>query len=326
MSAAPIPFFGRSFKVQVTTAAAGTVTLADSSWGNESLRITFETERLITMEEAPYSTADISIYNLDTATQNLVINQGDEVTLSAGYDYNKDTVIFQGKLFQPLAERVDVIDSKLTLRCIDWLLEDKSVHVEVTISAPSTQLDAVKLVAAQAGITSRDLDEVTLTQKKFPRGRTITGSAMKYFLEVASDNHLGISIWNGKLTMKSLTPNSDVPFQVFAPVHTDAPQTTGGLTKQTLIGTPQQTERGVIFRVLLDSTVDLWQLVKLASPTVRRIPIAPNPTTIPVVNTDGLYAVISIRHSGDSRGNDWYTECGCVTREWEQLGLGTAAG
>jgi hypothetical protein len=330
MSGAPIPFFGRSFKVELTqnpgALSSGTTTLANSTWGNESLRLTFDTERFVKGDASPYWICDVSIYNLNNPTLAYVVNQGDQLTLSAGYNYGTSpgvsNIIFQGKILQSILERDNVVDSILTIRCIASLLEDRSVYVEVTLNQPWTQADAVRAVAAKANIHVNFLDE-SLTGKTFPRGRTITESASKYFAEVASDNKLQYVLdWNG-LSIKSLTPDSAVPDQVFAPPRiTSIPnsQSSTGSTKQTLIGVPQQTQEGITFKVLLDSSIELFQLVKLDMSSARRLLYSPDPNgPIPSINEDGIYSVAGLRHYGDSRGNDWYTEVIGVTRQWAQI-------
>src|ERR1035438_1422534 len=88
--------------------------------------------------------------------------------------------------------------------------------------------------------------------------------------------------------------------------------------RQTLIGTPQQTEMGVTFKVLLDSSLTIGKLVKLDQSAIKLIPVFPG--QIPaVLSQNGLYIVAGLRHYGDSRGDPWYSEVIAVNRLWSDV-------
>jgi hypothetical protein len=123
------------------------------------------------------------------------------------------------------------------------------------------------------------------------------------------------------LNIRSLTPASEVPDLVFGPPYvTNLPnsQSTSGLTKQTILGTPQQTQQGVAFRVLLDSQLKIGQLIKIDMSAIRQLPKTPGQYPS-ILDQDGLYVIAGLRHSGDTRGNDWTTEIIGVARQWSQL-------
>jgi hypothetical protein len=98
MSSASAPqIFGRAWKLTVETKAGPTITISNSAWDTEALKITFEVEQ---MALQAYWFADISIYNMNAATEQTILGtggaspntqgaantpivQGDTVTLSA---------------------------------------------------------------------------------------------------------------------------------------------------------------------------------------------------------------------------------------------------
>jgi hypothetical protein len=302
----PLPYFGRDWTLTVTPlcATGGPLTITNQHGDNGALRCTFEVE--LAANQA-YWYADIAIYNCMPAMSQ-VIQKGDLVTLQAGYLLPKKGLIFSGKVFQPIWERVDETDYRLTLHCLVGLFEDETGHVSLSIDAGTTYLDAVYQVAQAAGITVEQADVQTLSKKTFPKAISVFGPARIFFDTVAIDCHL--QMWMGWIgvNIRSLASESSVPDVVYAPPYS-APSTTPSKngTKFSLIGTPQQTEWGITFRSLLDSSLGLGSLVKVENALVTRQLQQIGTIPTPFVQ-DGLYAVARIRHTGDTRGNEWYTE------------------
>jgi hypothetical protein len=113
--------------------------------------------------------------------------------------------------------------------------------------------------------------------------------------------------------------NATVLDIVYAPPYTnivDAAEE--GRKFYTVIGTPQQTQDGVTFNVLLDPKVNLWSLIKLESVTLSKVKIEPNARP-PMFDGTGLYVVLGITHHGDTRGDTWLTELCCATRRTARI-------
>ena len=120
------------------------------------------------------------------------------------------------------------------------------------------------------------------------------------------------------LNIRSFGPSNfqQTPAYAYGPPNLPGSYAPNGTTtrqvKKTLIGVPQQTEDGVQFRVLMDSTPKIGDLVQLAPGTII------NPASLtyggtqlpPIPSQTGVYIVGGLRHAGDSRGkgDDWYTE------------------
>ena len=82
-----------------------------------------------------------------------------------------------------------------------------------------------------------------------------------------------------------------------------------------LIGVPEQTQDGVSFTTLLNPSIKIGQAIRLQA-TVNQyrygvsLDDAKNNPRIAMqnkLNPNGLYYVMRADHSGDTRGNDWYT-------------------
>ena len=65
----------------------------------------------------------------------------------------------------------------------------------------------------------------------------------------------------------------------------------------TLIGTPQQTQEGVVFRVLMDSRVKLGNTVQLDLSGIKQLPRYPN-QYLSVLDQTLTYVVCAVRHVG----------------------------
>lgn len=431
-------FWQRAWKLQITPQSAPQITVTNSAWGNEPLKMTFEVQSGVRGPNPAFILATINIWNLNSAaTQalldspgsktgnlnigyapgdhqgkfNVVIQQGDRVTLSAGYqsNFNAQTgLIFQGYVYQPMWEKENVTDYKLTLLCVLGLYEDTQNIVALSLAAGASQLQIVRQMAqnARIPIPIDAIDEAALS-KTLPRGKVIFGRPGQKIAEIAADNNLQCWFSPNGLNIRRLDGSSGVGGSVnlisvgsggsnylvgdvlnvvqnggsgatlsvtainsagavtglqallggngyqpanglattgghgvgatvnvlpvpVTPAYTYSPppstgkqvlqQTPGGLS-QTLIGTPQQTQEGVVFRVLLDARPQIGDIVQLNYSVIRQLarsygPKAPLPSRL---EADGNYIIAGIKHVGDTRGNDWYTEFNCITAGWTDL-------
>src|SRR5208337_4492188 len=128
--------FGRVWKVTIqgadgVTIEFGTTQPPGNIFSPEPLQMTFETYQTI---QQAFWYCDIVIYNLNSPTEQEILLQGMTVTLDAGYQGQPYGTIFQGTLLQPLWEREDGIDDKLTLHCVCGLIEAGNNFVGQTIA------------------------------------------------------------------------------------------------------------------------------------------------------------------------------------------------
>ena len=97
--------------------------------------------------------------------------------------------------------------------------------------------------------------------------------------------------------------------------------------KSGLIGTPTQVEYGISFKSLLNPRLKLNTFVHIDNSLVREKQYMPNfvnpqaaqgtAQIIRSLDNDGIYRIIRVTHSGDTRGDAWYTECETIS----QVGL-----
>jgi hypothetical protein len=317
-----LPFFGRKYQllVKFPPDAQGNQTVldvTDSDFEPEALRVTFD---IYMPTWQNWWTADITIYNLNEATALALlgdptqgasgVKQGMEVILSAGYLHGNYGVIWDGFVFQPLWDREQVTDFKLTLRCTIGLAELTRNFVSQTYSGVN-QLDLLQQMAKSCfRPISVQKDAITSTIKSQPISSPVTlfGNPRRYFNRIAADNN--VETWLNSKGITFADPRSD--FAVSATdVLTYTPETG-------LIGTPIQTQDGAEFRVLLNNNIaakkPLMQ-VKLDNTVIRQLKKQRGERP-GLLDQDGQYIVQAVRHIGDTRGQEWYTEITGVSPEF----------
>lgn len=293
--ASSIPQFGIKWKLTITTSPDNQgntqeiVAFADA-WLPEPLQITFDTYQTT---QAAFWYADIAIYNLNAPTTQIVLKQGYAVKLEAGYQSGPYGIIFEGTLFQPMWERVDGIDYKLTLHCLVGLVEETNNFVSQSVANGLSQRELVARMAANC-LYKLDSSNVEFPQEQTSsRGEVIFGQPGNYFKELADFN--GINYWASTYAANIralIQKQNNIPTLEYSP-------------KSGLIGTPIQTQDGVDIRVNLDPRAKLATQFQLSPDTsIRQFPRVQGsyPT---ILDQNGLYVIAGVRHVGDSRGNEW---------------------
>ena len=350
MGMSNIPLWGRAYKLTVKyasgpdtdsaapqnafeAAATGaaytseTEVISQNSWEPEALRITFDV--LESTLPSPYWYADISVYNLnDPEIQNLLVN-ATWATLSAGYQTgpSQSTVIWDGPVLQVLFDRENVTDFKVTFHCIASIPLINQNIVNFAFGPFSSQLNVVQKMLQQIGVPLKTSD--TATQKlgavQYPRGKSCFGTVSDYAFQVA--NSAFLNAWlDGTQVNISEMDSGQTPDQgsilTFSPP--DPPGFNPGVqTKQvtkSIIGVPKQTPFGCIFRVLLDPRLKVQvppMLVQLDRTVITQAAVQLNQVQTPL-DPSLVFVAAQVRHSGDSRGQDWYSEVTAYSRTYAQ--------
>ncbi len=312
MSSVPVPLpnqpakkfrFGRIWRLMIETyqgAEVYTIETSlppDSVFIPEQLHIEFNTVQSI---QEGFWYCDISIYNLNPQTLNALILQGMKVTLGAGLQiYGTMTstldVIFEGTVLQPIWTRINGNTSKLTLHCICGLIEATNNFIAQTIAGGVTQRQLVAQMAANCHfpLNATDIDQLGTTVVS--RASTFFGPPSDAFQNIANDNNANLWFSSMALHIRELREQDSLPTIVYSP-------------SDGLIGTPQQTQDGVEMKMLLDPSITLMTQIQLAK-GVSINQVQRNINSLPtILDQNNTYIVGRLRHYGDSRGNDWYTE------------------
>lgn len=265
------------------------------------LRCKFVIKRSDTMTP---NVADIRVYNVEETTALRIRNEFKKVILQAGYEGNYG-VIFQGNIKQVILGRESATDTFIDIVAGDGDRAYNFAIVNSTIAAGATQGDQVNTAIGtmvSKGVSQGHIGD--MPQEQLPRGKVMYGNSRNYLRDAAQTTDKSWSIQDEKVTFvskKSYLPGERVV-----------------LTSKTgMIGTPNQTNEGVNIKCLLNPMIKIASRVEINNASVERFKInlsVPNSAAnIPApLTADGVYYVLVVEHSGDTRGVEWYSSLICL--------------
>jgi|HubBroStandDraft_4_1064222.scaffolds.fasta_scaffold01923_5 hypothetical protein len=262
--------------------------------------------------QAPNS-CDVRIFNVADNTANQIQNEFTQIVLQAGYEGSYG-VIFLGTIKQVRKGRVDAKNSYVDVTAGDGDSAYNFATCSFSLAAGTTPANAVQ--ALLQSLIAGSLKQQISAQSTLPplptngrvRGRVFYGMTRDAMRELCRSYGLKWSIQDGVITLIPLTGYLPGPIPVLSP-------DTG------LIGVPEQTQQGIEMRVLLNSNIKIGQLVQLQSASVNLNRYGLDTASQAIndglagqikTNADGYYYVMVANHSGETRGNDWYTDLTCL--------------
>ena len=328
MSTSTVPLFGQAWELIVTYATKGKkaeqVTISYTNWDTEALRITFEVSQSTT---DPFWYADIKIYNMNEATVQNILYNATWAELKAGFMSGPSmySTIWNGPVFQTTFTRESVVDQAIGLHCIANPFVMDSI-VSFATGEFTTQLQLVGKAASQISLPPLDSAHGTVghTASKrleaviYPRGNACFGKISTYLSQIADTHFLqtwkdGQQAYISEATNGDLTPTYTYS-PPFPPAYSDTFLELTPGTMRSLIGTPRQIQQGVLFEVLLDPRIRVSippLVLQIERTQVAQLTQTPSPAggQLPTALSANLACLVSkVRHVGDSRGNEWYTE------------------
>jgi hypothetical protein len=230
-----------------------------------------------------------------------------QLVIQAGYEGNFG-LIFRGNVKQVRLGRVDAKDSYVDITAADGDEAYNFSPMALSLAKGSTPADDLQACVRDmaGGITQGYTPDLSTNGRT--RGRVFYGLARDELRDFADRNNVLWSIQDGQLTL--IPKNSYIPGEV--PVI--SPQTG-------LIGVPEQTQNGIIMRVLINPSLRIGQRVQLQSNAINQYRYgldkssqAGNALLARTIktSTDGTYYVMRADHNGDTRGNDWITTLTCL--------------
>lgn len=242
----------------------------------------------------------IVVYNLQADTAKRIRNEFTRVILQAGYESNYG-VIFDGTIKQVRLGKENGTDTYLEINAGDGDLAYNFAVVNTTLAAGATQADqigAVSRAMQDKGTQGGFID--TLPAQRLPRGKVMYGMARNYLRQSCVSSDASWSIQNGQLQV--IRQDGLLPDQAVV------------LTSKTgLVGTPEQTNDGIKARCLLNPMLKIGARVQIDESLIQesRLPESSknNAANQPApLDRDGMYKLLTIDYSGDTRGNDWYCD------------------
>ena len=234
--------------------------------------------------------------------------------LQAGYDAGNYGIVFQGEVAQYTRGKENNVDSFLEIRAGDGDLFYNFGFVNQSFPAGTTDAQVVRAVG---GHTDTPVDPAALQflNENIPtggvilssRGQVAFGLARIIMRDIARNNLARWSVQNGVIKL--------IPLNGYLPGEAVVLNSTTGM-----IGVPEATDQGVKVRCLLNAKITVGNTIRINQGDITTTTVKdrfyPNSTVqLPfVANTtrDGLYAVLVVQHSGDTRDVPWYTDIVCL--------------
>lgn len=247
---------------------------------------------------------DARVFNLSGATMRRFDKEFDRIVLQAGYGDLFGT-IFDGTVVQTRRGRTNPADTYLDITGADGDWAHNFATVNTTLAAGSTPdnhyAEILRAMRIEPGY------KTPLQGPALPRGKVMYGMARDYMRDVTDAAGATWNIRDGVLNV--------VPLDGYLPGEAVV------LTSATgLIGLPEQTQEGIMVRCLLNPRIKPQTRVQINNASIQRarLPLdvegQKNVAFLPKVNeADGMYRVLAVDHTGDTRGLSWYSELVCVS-------------
>ena len=280
-------------------------------------RVTFSTFQ---NDQSSPNHAVIRVYNLKPSTVAAIKGEYGAVRLSAGYVNQNYSTIFSGTIKQFHIGRINATDSYLDMYCADG--DIPYIHGVVYSSIPKgannlqQQLNNLAKSMPALSVPAPLINTNTPLFVAMPRGKVQWGMAaagMDDFAKTLGTGNGGASwsIQNGQVQI--LDAGKYIKSRII-----DINVRTG------MIGTPEQTDQGIKVKTLLNSSYRVGTLVNINNKDINQTAYsngtkaATNPTqysgiqNLAPVDADGQYYIAVVEHSGDTRGEEWYSELICL--------------
>lgn len=258
------------------------------------------------------NTADIRVYNVNDDTALKAEKEFTRIVIQAGYDGNFG-VIFDGTIKQIRRGRESPTDTYLDITAADGDSAYNFSTVAVSLAAgskPDDHINAILKGMTEQGVSRGYIQQVE--SNGLPRGKVIFGMAKDELRQVARNTNTNWSIQDGKLQMVGI--NAYMPGEI-----PEINAATG------MIGQPEATQNGIRVKTLLNPNIKIGGVIKLNNRDIKQyrygLRVGPNGDTVNNLwakmavktNDDGMYYVMLADHTGDTRGNDWYSDLICLS-------------
>jgi hypothetical protein len=254
------------------------------------------------------NSADIRIYNLSAATSNRIKGEFTRVRLEAGYEGNYG-LIFDGTITQVRRGRESQTDTYVDITAADGDAAYNFAVISVTLAAGSTPMDQLRAIVASMesrGISLGDIPE--LPDYRLPRAKVMFGMARDAMTNLAVTLGCSWSIQDGRLT---LVPDNGYLLGEAVVLRYD----TG------MIGLPRQTINGIEVKALINPMIKIGKRIHIDNASIQEYRYSPGMKQLAKnmqikeqidTSSDGFYRVLQVNYSGDTRGEEWYSEIFCV--------------
>ena len=276
--------FDRVYKIAVTFFNDQSVNLSDS-------RCTFKFKKNISRT---MQFGSVTIYNLSGTTETDLFKNAKMITVEAGYRNGAYGVVFQGFVRQPIRGKENATDSFITLGAIDGDNAMNLAFVSAYVGAGQLPNEIANQVVRASNVPFELQIRGDLGGQRTERAKVLFGQPKEILQQLSTNADAALYSTGGTTTMSTVS-------QEPPPIVPELNYQTG------MIGMPRQQDNGIQVRSLLrpDFIVDSW--VKLNNKNIILEPTEFGERLNQyVIDLDGVYRIIEIEATGDTRGNEWY--------------------
>jgi hypothetical protein len=261
------------------------------------------------------------IYNLSAATVNKIrtlspnllngasvpnSSEHARLIIQAGYQNGNYGVVFDGQVIQLTSGKETNVDTFLEVTAATFDAPYIFGVVNKTLAPGASGADVANAVAqamqphTQVGQTIAASNGIT--GGVLPRGKVLWGMGHDYLQELGATTGTQFINQNGTLT--------PVPLTGYLPGEALVVNSSTGM-----IGIPQLTQNGLEVTILLNAKVSIGTRIQVSQKDLTSSQLTgvtpqinPASTRFASFAADGFYRVLSVDHSGDTRGDEWYTK------------------
>lgn len=260
----------------------------------------------------------VTIYNLNANTEKSIIEEGYRIVIEAGYPSNYGQ-IFDGTVLMCTRTKQDGTDYILNILAIDGSQFINEGYCTYAYARGQTLRDVAQGIADKASnpihleYASPMLDKIRLS-----KGIAGHGSVKTTLADIARTINGTWYVDKGQLYIIGYSDSKDnLPFG----------KTAVKLTPQTgLLGTPQQVGYGVKARSLLNPQIEPYSLVNIPKQYILEQMVqigsfSDGATRQQLLDKEDIYRVCSVTFSGDTRGNEWYSDIITVVQGGDMMAM-----
>lgn len=280
--------FGRKFKVIVATKGTSGIDIT-------GLKVVFSIEKSMSAEP---NRSNIQIYNLAPATQNFILSDAKRIIIEAGYENSEQYgLIFDGDIVKAIRRAAQSIDKITEVIAQDGDMFLNSGFISVSYSAGQT---TESVLSQMQGIADEDMAMGSVSNDlkgtKLARGKAMFGQPKDYATMLAKTEGALFYVNDRKI---NLVKPGDLPEGEIVNLSPSSG----------LIGTPEQNDSSVKGKCLLNPLLNVNKLVHISNEFVQETNQIGKASL-----SSGVYKIIKLTHSGDTHGNNWYTDFEAVAQ------------
>lgn len=269
------------------------------------LYVRFEAVKKLFSEWTP---ATITIYNLNASTENQIIDKAKKIKIMAGY---KDLfgTIYEGVIIQCIRYKESAVDFCLKILAIDQMLIgglslDEKAFTSIANVVGTTKREVLSSIANEQGITYEIKDSYNESEldKPYIRGKVLFDTTSNVMSSLTNSDGSYSYIDNGVVVYDN-PEVQPLENEIITLDHTSG-----------LLGIPAQSGYEVEITALINPRLKLNSLIHVDNRLITQAEWEYGSMGYRF-DVDGIYRIIEIGYSGETRGDNWTCNIKAVSQQ-----------